>query len=424
MKKQRIIAGIVCLACGLCAASAPKYGLTEPVLINAESVTDLKECSVGLASTDFWTYYSRKAYRIIFATIFTGYGDSAAIEDTVKGVYSTNNGIVTLSRNGNTYQMNTLSIEVKTTADNNESGNCILDMSEFNEILGVDYARTEGDVITIEGTWTNGNYQFILNKFAIVVGENDTLSIDEDFLFREKIAEYKQQIETMYPLAAYSGSARVQYEEVLANLEAATTLTAAEVRFIKAKETISTLEHLSMLSGAAVRLNGEKKGLRFTAELGKLSEETRTNSRFYMMIVPKRYLEHFAITDEYYTKLLAALREYTEQENPYIATMEATPFRYTEGEIAASGGVYKEGYWYIRGSLTSVQPDNLATDFFAIAYRVDREGKYHYAYFAEGTNVRSLAWVASKALEDPYAQYTEEERAILREYAAALPANA
>ncbi len=221
-------------------------------------------------------------------------------------------------------------------------------------------------------------------------------------------------IEEAYPAAAYSGEAKIAYEEAVALLLAATTVEGANEEYERAVATIAALPYLKMVDGASVRLNGAHKGLRFCAELGNTLEGS-ADSTYYMMIVPKSYLTRFGITGNYYTELYAALSAITAK--PYIATMKAEPFQYSAEEVAASGGALKEGCWYIRGSLTSVKYDNINLDFFAVAYRVDGNGEYHYAAFTEGENERSLSGVAAKALLDE-GRYSEQQTAVLQGYVA------
>ena len=145
----------------------------------------------------------------------------------------------------------------------------------------------------------------------------------------------------------------------------------------------------SMLNGASVRLNSSKMGIRFTAEIGATYDADAT---YYVMIVPNEYLTLLNIKGDYYTQLREKLGE-----SAYIATMEALPFQAT-AEDAENYGL-TEGVYYVRGSLTTIQFNNMNTEFFGIAYSV-KDGVYTYATFNEGENVRSLVEISSRALCD------------------------
>ena len=154
-------------------------------------------------------------------------------------------------------------------------------------------------------------------------------------------------------------------------------------------------EEFSMVEGAAVRLSSDangKMGIRFEAEIGYTYDE---GTSYYMMIVPVYYLKAFNITDNYYTELVDALA--AAGKNFTVATMECAPFQYSAEEAAAKGR--NIGSYYIRGSLTTVKYENINTEFIGIAYKV-KDGVYTYVEIDYENNVRSLAKVASKALND------------------------
>ena len=152
---------------------------------------------------------------------------------------------------------------------------------------------------------------------------------------------------------------------------------------------ISVIKGFSMLDGASVRLNSSKMGIRFTAEIGATYDADAT---YHVMIVPNEYLTLLNIKGDYYTQLREKLGE-----SAYIATMEALPFQAT-AEDAENYGL-TEGIYYVRGSLTTIQFNNMNTEFFGIAYSV-KDGVYTYASFNEGENVRSLVEISSVALCD------------------------
>ncbi len=160
----------------------------------------------------------------------------------------------------------------------------------------------------------------------------------------------------------------------------------------------------SMTAGASIRLNENSMGIRFEAEIGDSYDE---NASYYMMIVPKSYLTAFNITGDYYTALYNALQ--SAGLSTYIAAMECKPFQYSAEDAEKYGKIVTS--WYIRGSLTTIQYHNMNTEFFAIAYKVE-DGVYTYAKFNEGDNVRSIADVASKAL-NAGSMYTDDQKVIL-----------
>ena len=160
----------------------------------------------------------------------------------------------------------------------------------------------------------------------------------------------------------------------------------------------------SMTVGASIRMNEGSMGIRFEAELGDSYDE---EASYYMMIVPKSYLTAFNITGNYYESLYSAL--YSAGLSTYIGAMQCQPFQYTAEEAAKYDKVVTS--WYVRGSLTNIQYHNMNTEFFAIAYKM-KDGVYTYAKFNEGDNVRSIADVASKAL-NATDMYTDEQKIIL-----------
>ena len=143
----------------------------------------------------------------------------------------------------------------------------------------------------------------------------------------------------------------------------------------------------SMVDGASVRLNSSKMGIRFTAEIGATYDEDAT---YHVMIVPYEYITLMNITADYYTQLREKLGE-----NAYLATMEALPFKATAEDAEQYG--LTAGVYYVRGSLTTIQFNNMNKKFFGIAYSI-KDGEYTYASFTEGENVRSLVEISSRAL--------------------------
>ena len=159
------------------------------------------------------------------------------------------------------------------------------------------------------------------------------------------------------------------------------TYTNGEMKYIKGE--------FSMVDGASVRLNSSKMGIRFTAEIGATYDADAT---YHVLIVPYEYITLLNVTGDYYTQLREKLGE-----SAYLATMEALPFQATAEDATKYG--LTQGIYYVRGSLTTIQFDNMNKKFFGIAYTV-KDGVYTYASFTEGENVRSLVEISSLALCD------------------------
>lgn len=140
-----------------------------------------------------------------------------------------------------------------------------------------------------------------------------------------------------------------------------------------------------MLDGASVRLDAEENGLRFTAELGQ--ESPAEGLEYHIMIFPAVYMERFSMTEE--SDFVSVL---TENEATYL-DMVADPFQC----LAAENGM-QEGYWYVRGSVTSIKYENINGVFFGIAYAENAEGERTYAAYSDGANERDVVYVASAAL--------------------------
>ncbi|MBQ8229399.1 MAG: hypothetical protein IJZ32_01740 [Clostridia bacterium] len=175
----------------------------------------------------------------------------------------------------------------------------------------------------------------------------------------------------------------------------------------------ATGTEFAMVNGAAVRLNAVdgKYGIRYTASLGVANKTDLTakygENDFYVMIIPEDYITKYSLTasTDLYGDLYTALKAADPTEEPYIATMNALPFQATADDEAQLG-LNKDEY-YVRGSLTTVQYENLNRDFFGIAYYQDAEENRTYAAYED--NVRNLVNVSSKALNSgAYVDDTEK----------------
>ena len=162
-----------------------------------------------------------------------------------------------------------------------------------------------GDVITIDGTFSNGTTTFTIAKVEFVLSDNG------------------------------SGVTKYSQDDGLKH-------------YMK----IKTEEKMTMLTGASVRaVNDGYNGIRFEAEVGKEIDE---NAKYYVMIVPYSYMN--GITGDYYAELSAKYST--------LAVMESTPYL---NEV--DDGTRKANTYYVRGSLVNLKYNNLNRKFFGIAYK-------------------------------------------------------
>ena len=162
-----------------------------------------------------------------------------------------------------------------------------------------------GDIITIDGTFSNGTTTFTIAKVEFVLSDNG------------------------------SGVTKYSQDDGLKH-------------YMK----IKTEEKMTMLTGASVRaVNDGYNGIRFEAEVGKEVDE---NAKYYVMIVPYSYMN--GITGDYYAELSAKYST--------LAVMESTPYL---NEV--DDGTRKANTYYVRGSLVNLKYNNLNRKFFGIAYK-------------------------------------------------------
>ena len=145
----------------------------------------------------------------------------------------------------------------------------------------------------------------------------------------------------------------------------------------------------ALVDGASVRLTAGSTGLRFTSEFAKVDGAT-----YGTIIVPASYLA-----------------------NLDAFTVEALTAKYgADGflNIVANDGMDVEGDTVtIRAAITNLDTyDNYGTIFAAVSY-VIIDGEYYYTAFDMANNARSVEYVATEALADTEADYTEAQRAIL-----------
>lgn len=206
---------------------------------------------------------------------------------------------------------------------------------------------------------------------------------------------------------------------------------AAQTAFAVAEEPV--VDDTFAMMGASVRLN-EPTGIRFGARLGVGAymeptdgADTGTSVSYGVAIFPVNLLEYCGIDYAEYNPNLDYVSAITVKGAKYFEYLE------TQGETvvyeteSVPVPVYAPGdkekttplCYEVYGSIGDLLYDNLARDFFGIAYQktTTSEGdgvkvSYRYASFENGINVRSAAYVASAA----YADTSDEKRPVLNDF--------
>ena len=268
--------------------------------------------------------------------------------------------------NLNEYEGNGFGFYFKTDANN----------AAYNSDWSIEYGATSADNIKLT---RNG-----VTTSVAVVGQGTIVKLNETDHYIKFVPWTTTGVLPVQEGDAFTISGIfkcIQDDTQMFNIEETTVVyTNGELKYVRG---------FSMLDGASVRLNSVKMGIRFTAEIGATYDADAT---YHVMIVPYEYVTLMNIQGDYYTQLREKLGE-----NAYLATMEADPFQATAEEAEQYG--LTEGLYYVRGSLTTIQFNNMNTKFFGIAYSV-KDGVYTYASFNEGENVRSLVEISSLALND------------------------
>lgn len=205
---------------------------------------------------------------------------------------------------------------------------------------------------------------------------------------------------------------------------------AAQTAFAVAEEPV---DDTFAMMGASVRLN-EPTGIRFGARLGvgayvKPTDgaDTGTSVSYGVAIFPVNLLEYCGIDYAEYNPNLDYVSAITVKGAKYfewLKTQGETVVYETESvpvPVYAKDDVEKTEplYYEVYGSIGDLLYNNLARDFFGIAYQktTTSEGdsvsvSYRYASFENGINVRSAAYVASAA----YADTSVEKRPVLDDF--------
>lgn len=165
---------------------------------------------------------------------------------------------------------------------------------------------------------------------------------------------------------------------------------------------------IEMVSGAAVRLVANDPGLRFMASISKEEYNTvkNANGTFYMFILPNSYRENAEINEANTFGENAVYCWGTAQAGKtQIVRCSANELTQTSED----GNTY-----YFACALTSIKTQNYELDFFARAY-YEVDGVRTWAPLNEN-NVRSVSYVAQKALGDAEYTPTASGKTALLEY--------
>lgn len=155
-------------------------------------------------------------------------------------------------------------------------------------------------------------------------------------------------------------------------------------------DTVSTWE---MVDGASIRTSAPT-GIRFTAKISESDYTTLTAGgaevSFGMVIMPYSYVAQYGDADTVFN----ADTKYTFDAN------DTTKVRVLHDSVNKLT-TKKDGYYYLNAALTNIAESNYEKEFYARAYYSD--GTNYYFTPDNGTdNVRSVSYVAQKALEDHY----------------------
>lgn len=194
---------------------------------------------------------------------------------------------------------------------------------------------------------------------------------------------------------------------------------AAQTAFAVAEESVA--DNTFAMMGASVRLN-EPTGIRFGARLGvdaydeaNNGADTGTSVSYGVAIFPVDLLVYCGIDYAEYNPNLDYVSAITVKGAKYFEWLESqgeTVVYETESvpvPVYAENDVEKKNplHYEVYGSIGDLLYNNLARDFFGIAYQktTTSEGdgvtvEYRYASFENGINVRSAAYVASAAYAD------------------------
>ena len=172
--------------------------------------------------------------------------------------------------------------------------------------------------------------------------------------------------------------------------------------FAKPVEVSATTDTAWLENGASVRYLGEGNGLRFTMQIAESAFDE--NATYGILIAPEDYLTE--------GKELTVANVFGENAIYNWAVMTESGWQYTKEDgkkqivnlvtsefnsDKVNGVAVKEFY----ASLVDILEANIAREFRAVGYiRTGEEGAYAYEFVGDDDNVRSMAYVAQKAIED------------------------
>ena len=187
------------------------------------------------------------------------------------------------------------------------------------------------------------------------------------------------------------------------DLDEPQTETVAYLENLIVSETLEAQKPV-MTGGASIRIE-EPVGLRFSASSLKRYADGWKEKGFAVslgMIV--------AVSDRV-TEEKGALT----LDNPnYVAD---TDYRYIEFAADEENFTLREGSYLVNGVL-KVKETNFARKYIGVAYlKIEKDGKARYVYAEDNDNVRSMQDVASAALSDSSAEWSEEQTAALKRIA-------
>lgn len=187
------------------------------------------------------------------------------------------------------------------------------------------------------------------------------------------------------------------------DLDEPQTKTVAYLENLIVSETLEAQKPV-MTGGASIRIE-EPVGLRFSASSLKRYADGWKEKGFAVslgMIV--------AVSDRV-TEEKGALT----LDNPnYVAD---TDYRYIEFAADEENFTLREGSYLVNGVL-KVKETNFARKYIGVAYlKIEKDGKARYVYAEDNDNVRSMQDVASAALSDSSAEWSEEQTAALKRIA-------
>ena len=178
----------------------------------------------------------------------------------------------------------------------------------------------------------------------------------------------------------------------------------------------SGINSFEMVYGASVRKTAGSLGIRFTATFDETlynAVKDDANKEFGMLITNNEWVENYCTSGDYIADLL--------NENNYILITESEADEEAGNQLAPY--VYKTdaetgaNTYAINGVVANVQYNHSDWAWFGIGVVITTDGStktYEYADFVKGDNVRTVAEVASAALE--HESLSDTQRSNLMEY--------